>query len=136
VASLPVAALGDTVTLKNDATYVGRIVSQDDKSVTISAEGARWTFPRDRIRSIVKDAAEAARAERNEQQHTAEMKKRHRQAHPVTEKTSQKSSEVRHLHGGLQHGAGFNASRPAVSSESDKMRRLEQLTHQPTSLSQ
>jgi hypothetical protein len=61
---LSATARADVVVLKNHARYVGKILSQDSATVTISSEGSTWTFKRDKVASITHNAAEAARETR------------------------------------------------------------------------
>jgi hypothetical protein len=60
---LPVLARADSLQLVNGGSFVGRIVEETPAAVTISSQGASWTFKRERIASMSHDAAEADREE-------------------------------------------------------------------------
>jgi len=63
----------DTLVLKNGSTYEGLIRAESPQDVTIHADGADWTFSRDKIASLSKEAGSAARLLAAEKRHQAEL---------------------------------------------------------------
>ena len=71
---MPGVARADFVVLLNGARYDGTIVTSSPEAITIQADGAQWTFPREKIASFKRDAASTAQARENESRHVREWR--------------------------------------------------------------
>jgi hypothetical protein len=124
----------DTVVLRNKSEYVGRIVSQDAVEVTMDSGGTRWTFKRDKIASMKRNAAEAAHdaalARKAKARAAADQARRARLArsaapHPATHATS----------AAVQRGSLLPSpagqSPPPGDAPNDQTQRLQQLLREP-----